>query len=99
ELGHQLLVDRRLGAEVEVVQRPRRRQTGESFESGPASDLGRAHLDLEEAGQELGVAEPLLAGMVELSRQRFGGSTETQVGQMAPNLLIGGGLAHRATSS
>ncbi len=37
--------------------------------------------------QELGVAELLFPGVVEFSGQRFGGSTETQVGQVGRGSL------------
>ena len=40
------------------------------------------------------VSEPSGPGMVELSGQRLGGGSQTQVGQVGADLLIGGGLAH-----
>ena len=75
ELAHQLLVDRWLGGEVEVLESPWRRQAGEAFEAGSPADLGGGHFDLEQASQEIGVPESFLAGMVELAGQPFGGGT------------------------
>ena len=49
--------------------------------------------------QELRMAEPFSSSMVEFTGQRLGGGTETQVGQMAADLLIDGGLAHHWPSA
>ena len=52
ELVHQLLVDRRLGVEVEVLERHGDGQAGEALETGPPAYLGGGDFDLEQAFQE-----------------------------------------------
>ena len=62
ELGHQLLVDRGLGSEVEVVERPRGGQTGEALQAGPRRISVALTSTSRRRCQELGVAELVLRG-------------------------------------
>ncbi|RDI73167.1 hypothetical protein Gocc_3109 [Gaiella occulta] len=100
ELVDELSVERGLGVEVEVVQGPGRGQAGETQPPGEAAGLGRLDLDLEQPLEEGGVRELLLAGALELARERLGGGLQAQVVQVLPQLLVaalGGG--HRDASA
>ena len=41
------------------------------------------------------MTESFLSGVLELGGQGLGGGSEAQIGQVAADLLIGGGLGHR----
>ena len=62
---------------------------------GPPPGLGGHHLDIQQTREELGVTESFLAGVLELPGQGLGGGAEAQIGQVAADLLIDGGLGHR----
>jgi len=92
-------LDRWLGLEVEVREAPRCRQRGEALEARePAGRRGR-HLDGQQAFQHRGVPELLGGGLLEHHRQRLGGRRETQRREMAAQLLVDRGLAHRTAST
>ena len=64
-----------------------------------AAGFGRGDFDVEEPLQEGGVAKLLFGGVVEFARQRLGGGGETEVGEVATELLIGGVLRHQPVPS
>jgi hypothetical protein len=64
-----------------------------------AAGFGGGDFDVEEPLEERGVAEVLLGGVVEFGRQRFGRCGETEVGEMATQLLIGRVLRHHLVPS
>jgi hypothetical protein len=95
-----LSVEGGLGVEVEVGERPGRGQASEAEPPGQASRLGRLDLDRKQPLEEGGVRELLLAGTLELLRQRLGGCLQAQIVEMRTQRLIaalGGG--HRAASA
>jgi hypothetical protein len=60
--------------------------------------LGGGDFDVEEPFEERGVPELGFGGVVELAGQRFGRGAQTQVGEMASELLIGRVVARDAPS-
>ena len=60
--------------------------------------VGGGDLDGEEPFEERGVAELVRGGVVELGGQGLGGGGEPQLGEVAAQLLVDRGLAHRVTS-
>jgi hypothetical protein len=96
---HQLLVDRRLGIEVEVLKPERRGQGGEALQAGPPADLGGGDLHLQEPLQKGSVAELLGGGVLELGRKGLSGGGHAQIGEVAAGFLIDGVVAHRVPST
>jgi hypothetical protein len=73
ELVDQLLINRRLGGEVEVREGERRGQGGKAGEAHPAALVDRSHLECQEPLQEPLVCELGLDGVVELAGEGLGG--------------------------
>jgi hypothetical protein len=88
-----------LGVEVEVLQPPRGGQGGEAEPPLEPALLGGPELEGEQTLQEGGVAELLLAGLLELGREGFGGGLQTEVVEVTAQLLVEALLGHRAASA
>ncbi len=90
------LVERWLGAKVEVVDGP---WGGEVREPHPGVEtplLGGVNLDTQQLFDELGVTRLGRAGRLELGGERFGCRTQFQIRQVAPELLTDRIFAHDA---
>jgi hypothetical protein len=86
-----------LGGEVELLERLGRGEPGEAQPAGEAALFGGLDLDVEQVGEELGVAGLVTLGALEGGGEVFGGGGELEVGQVAAQPLVGGVLVHRAT--
>jgi hypothetical protein len=82
ELVDELSVERGLGVEVEVGQRPWRGQAGEAEPPGEPARFRRFDLDLEQPFEEGGVRELLAARPLKLLRERLGRRFQAQVVEM-----------------
>jgi hypothetical protein len=99
EVADERRVDRGLGVEVEVLDPPRGWEVREPQPACVSSGFGGVDLDVEEPGQELGVAQLLFRRGVELAGQRFGRGGEFEVGEVGSELLVDGvGAAHPTSS-